>query len=163
MGIGLVQARGRLSDGVRASCCDGLRGRSGQLTVEFAVGFPVMIVVAIIATNAVLFFGDCAVFDRAFREAVRVYATSPAYEQTVQDSKELITEALSETMSADRLVVGVAVESVSGGHTCFTGTVQFKPTLFGLNLKSSVFGVELPSLSHSTSLVVDCYKPGVLV
>ena len=35
-------------------------GETGQMTVELAVAFPVMIIVAVIATNALLFFSDLA-------------------------------------------------------------------------------------------------------
>ena len=40
---------------------------------------------------------------------------------------------------------------------------QIKSALFGLGLKSEVMGVALPKLSHTEELVVDCYKPGVLL
>lgn len=54
---------------------------SGQMTVEFVVAFPAMMAIALIAVNAVLFFSDCASFDRLFRNSVCAYAASPAYEQ----------------------------------------------------------------------------------
>ena len=65
----------------------------------------------------------------------------------------------------DRPYVGtrVAVEGTAGGHARFTATIEFSPTLFGLGLKSSVFGVALPHLEHAVSLTVDPYKPGVLL
>ena len=52
---------------------------------------------------------------------------------------------------------------VSAGHTSFSATFEYMPTLFGLGLKSEVMGVALPKLSHTEELVVDCYKPGVLL
>ncbi|MEG1098291.1 MAG: TadE/TadG family type IV pilus assembly protein, partial [Raoultibacter sp.] len=55
---------------------------TGQMTVEFAVVFPVLIIVAVIAVNALLFFSECAAFDRVARDAMRVYAASPEYGQT---------------------------------------------------------------------------------
>ena len=45
----------------------------GQSTVELALALPVMMITAVIAFNALMFFGNCATFDRVFREAVRVY------------------------------------------------------------------------------------------
>ena len=36
----------------------------GQMTIEFVIAFPAMIAVAFVAINAVLFFSDCASFDR---------------------------------------------------------------------------------------------------
>ena len=49
------------------------------------------------------------------------------------------------------------------GHISFSATLEYMPTLFGLGLKSEVMGVALPKLSHTEELVVDCYKPGVLL
>ena len=40
------------------------RKTPGQMTIEFVVAFPAMIAVAFVAINAVLFFSDCASFDR---------------------------------------------------------------------------------------------------
>ena len=54
-------------------------GSRGQMTVEFMVAFPCMIIVALIATNALLFFSECASFDRAFRQSVCTYAASPGH------------------------------------------------------------------------------------
>lgn len=62
----------------------------GQMTIEFVVAFPAMIAVAFVAINAVLFFSDCASFDRVFRNAVCTYAASPAYEQGTGESCGLI-------------------------------------------------------------------------
>ena len=45
--------------------------------MELVAVLPVAIVVAAITVNALVFFGDCAAFDRIARNAVRVYATSP--------------------------------------------------------------------------------------
>lgn len=147
----------------RTASRGGSRGVSGQMTVEFAVAFPVFVIVAVIAVNALLFFSDCAAFDRLARDAVRICATSPAYGQTVDDSIALVAEALEGSFERDNLSISVAAEGASAGHTRFTATVRFAPTLFGLGLKSSVFGIELPSLEHSVSMTVDAYKPGVLL
>ena len=138
-------------------------GERGQMTVELAVTFPALLIVAVVAVNALTFFSECAAFDNAFREAVRVYATSPAYGQDLSDSKGLVEDALEAAFEEENLAVSVAVESVSGGYAVFSGTLSFSPTLFGMGLIDSVLGVELPRLSHTVSLTVDVYKPGVLV
>lgn len=144
----------------------GVRGADaerGQMTVELAVAFPVLIVVAVIAVNALTFFSECAAFDNAFRDAVRVHATSPAPGQGADQSGAQVQTALSAAFAKGNEQARVAVEGVSGGHTRFTGTLEYWPTLFGLGLKTSVFGIALPPLSHSASMTVDCYKPGVLL
>lgn len=140
-----------------------MRNVDGQMTIEFVVALPVMIVVAAIAVNAMTFFGTCAAFDNDLRDLVRVHATSPAYGQGVEQSCIAIEQDLSSAFqSQENVSVHVSAQAVFGGHTAFTGTVEFSPTLFGLGLKDSVFGVSLPKLVHREEFTVDCYKPGVL-
>ena len=143
----------------------GMRGfqEEGQMTVELAVAFPVLVVVAVVAVNALLFFSECAAFDNAFRDAVRVHATSPAYGQDLEQSRALVASALAESFDRPFEESRVAVEGTAGGHVRFAATLEFRPTLFGLGLKTSVFGVPLPTLPHTVALTVDCYKPGVLI
>lgn len=135
----------------------------GQMTVEFMAAVPVLIIVALIAVNALTFFGDCAAFDNQFREAVRVSATSPAYGQDSSASSALVKEALASSFARDNLDTQVAVQGSAGGVTTFTGSLVYAPTLFGLGLRQEVLGVALPTLTHKVSLSVDCYKPGVLL
>ncbi|MEG1624280.1 MAG: hypothetical protein RR300_05410 [Raoultibacter sp.] len=133
------------------------------MTVEFVVIFPVLIIVAIIAVNALLFFSECAAFDRVARDAVRVYASSPGYGQTSDQACAQIQTSLDAALEEDYLAVEVAVAQGSVGLATYTMTLRFSPTLFGRGGVSQVFGVLLPSLTHRTSLTVDPYKPGVFL
>ena len=133
------------------------------MTVELAVVFPVLLAVAVIAVNALLFFSECAAFDRVAREAVRVHAASPACGQGFEQSCALVSQTVEQAFDRPYVGTRVAVEGTAGGHARFTATIEFSPTLFGLGLKSSVFGVALPHLEHAVSLTVDPYKPGVLL
>ena len=131
------------------------------MTVEMAVAFPALIIVAVIAVNAFSFFHDCAVFDRVAREAVRVYATAPAYGQDIGQSAALVQQDIRSQLDADNLDVSVSTGSAGMDFDAYTATLEYSPTLFGLGLRSSVFGVSLPRLSHSATYVVDRYRPGV--
>ena len=135
----------------------------GQASVELMMALPVMIAVAVIMVNALLFFSDCAAFDRLAHQAVRVHAASPAYGQDAQRSRDLVQSELERSFARDNLKVSVTVESVSGGRLSFDATLEYSPTLFGMGLRTEVFGVRLPGLSHTVSYVVDQYKPGVVV
>ncbi|MEG0015198.1 MAG: hypothetical protein RR747_01335 [Gordonibacter sp.] len=145
----------------------GLRGASaragGQMTVELAVVFPVLLVVAVVAVNALLFFSECAGFDRVARDAVRVHATSPAYGQGLEQSRALVAATIEQAFDRPFVDARVAVEGAKGGCVRFTATLEFSPTLFGMGMRSSVLGVALPHLEHSVSMMVDPYKPGVLL
>lgn len=133
------------------------------MTVQFVVAFPVMLVVALVAVNACTFLSECASFDNAVREAVRVHATSPAYEQSVENDRALVAQTLSEAFARDNEEVDVEVREVSGGHVEFTATLRFSPTLFSMGAVPSAFGVAFPELAHTERVVVDRYKPGALL
>lgn len=148
--------------GCRAGAARTLRDARGQATVEMAIAFPVVVIVAVIAINATLFFSDCATFDRAFRQSVRTYACSPASGQGLSQSSAQIGAAVQSALDQPYLSSQVTASSAGLGHVKFTGTLDCAPHLFGHGLRSEVFGVSLPHLRHTTSLVVDVYKPGVL-
>lgn len=135
----------------------------GQMTIELAVALPVLIIVAVIATNAVAFFGQCAVFDRAVHHAVRVHAAAPAYGQGADQACAQVEADVVAVLDASNLEVSVARESTGADFEQFSATLEFHPTLFGMGLRSEVFGVALPTLTHTTRYVVDVYKPGVIV
>lgn len=135
----------------------------GQMTVELMVVLPAVIIIAIIAVNALTFFGMCAEFDRIARNAVRICATSPAYGQDVGQSVAQVEQMIVEAMDLEGGACAVSASQDALGHTTFDLALTYQPTLFGLGLKSEVFGVALPQLAHSTSLTVDVYKPGMLL
>ena len=133
----------------------------GQMTVEFVIAFPAALIIALISVNALLFFSECAAFDRAFRSLVCIYAVSPAYEQGTEQSCARITEALKEDFSKEYVNFDVTSSGVEGGIVSFNATLMFTPTLFGKGTLTGVFGVAFPPLVHQETIVVDVYKPGV--
>lgn len=138
-------------------------GDSGQMTVEFMVTLPVLLIVAVIATNALLFFSECAAFDRMARDAVRIYACSPTYAQSSEQSCSQIKEVLQASFENEYLECEVTFSSASMGHTTYISTLIFHPTLFSMGLRSEVLGIKLPQFKHFVELSVDTYKPGVLI
>lgn len=137
------------------------RGESGQMSVELMAVLPIAIAIAAIAVNALVFFGDCATFDRVSRNAVRTYATSPTYGEGASQSEARIAAAVQEAMQGPFERVHVAYTGMGGGLTRYTVMLDYTPNLFGLGICDAVFGVRLPHLRHSTSLVVNAYKPGI--
>lgn len=135
---------------------------AGQATIELVAVLPVLLLVALVVSNAVEFMGHCAALDRLAPQAVRVCAASPAYAQDAQDSRALVEAELASAFPNENVEVSVAVESVAGGLLEFRARLDFSPTLFGMGLRARMFGMELPSLSHTAVFAVDPYKPGVL-
>ena len=148
---------------MKRKCALANREDCGQMTIEFVVAFPAALIIGLIVINALLFFSECASFDRSFRSLVCTYAPSPSYGQEVGQTCALITESLKSEFSAEHLQVQVTSQGVSGELVAFEGTLDFTPTLFGKGTLSGVFGVSFPSLTHTDLLVVDVYKPGVLL
>lgn len=132
------------------------------MTVELVAVLPVAIIIALVAVNALTFFGECAAFDRLSRNAVRLCATSPGYGQSMADAIGSVQTQLEEAMTADNLDIEVGAEEGALGHVRFTMKLVFHPTLFGLGLRDSVLGIALPALEHTETIVVDSYKPGML-
>ena len=139
------------------------RSARGQMTVELAVALPVIIVIAAVAVNAITFFVDCAVFDRVAHEAVRVHASAPAYRQTTDQGCALVQQEVEERLGRSNLSVTVSHGVTGADFDEYTATLEYSPTLFGMGLRSQVFGVSLPRLSHTTRYVVDSYRAGVVI
>ena len=139
------------------------RHESGQMTVELAVAMPVLIIVAVVAVNAMIFFCQCATFDRVAHQAVRVHAAAPAYGQGAAQSCALVEQDIRAVIDEPNVDVTVSHGSAGADFDCYTATLEYHPTLFGLGLRSQVFGVAMPPLSHTTTYVVDSYKPGVVI
>lgn len=137
---------------------------SGQMTVEIMVALPVMIIVAVIAVNALWCFSQCASFDRLARDAVRIVAASPEYGQGTEGSTSQVKAIIDERLS-DQEESNYSVEAILGlnGSVRYLIDLEYHPTLFGTGMQSSVFGVSLPIIKHQVTVVVDPYKPGVIV
>lgn len=135
----------------------------GQMTVEFVIAFPVMLSVAAIAINVVLFLSECAAFDRLAPEAVRVHASARAYGEDAAQARVAIQEELTQRFSRDYLSFDVESYDEFGGLQTYVLTLEFEPTLFGINLKSKIFGVELPRITHQSIMTINPYRPGVLL
>ena len=138
------------------------RSRSGQMTIEVAVAMPVLIVVAVIAVNVMTFFSDCAVFDRVVHDSVRIHAAAPGYGQGVDQTCALVEQTVRSQLDDANLQVSVSHGITGADFDEYTATLEFFPTLFGRGLRSEVFGVALPHLTHTTRYVVDSYRAGVV-
>ena len=148
-------------------------GSKGQMAVEMAVVMPILLALAGVTINLMIFLGDCARFDRVAAEAVRTQAASPSYsnyssETRAQDVQALIALAFS---SSDYLTVTVSVSEGAAGagagseltlslipkKETYTCTLYYRPWGFG----KSFFGIEFSGISHTRQYVIDPYRPGV--
>ena len=153
-----------------------MRDQSGQMVVELAVCAPVMLALAIVCIDLMVYLGDCARFDRVASQEVAALACAPSGESySVGSQAALIEAAVTESMgSADRLSCSVsATNGVDAGEAgeglpivsfgpqlaTFTCTMTFTPWPFA----NGAFGVIPVELTHTRTYVVDPYRPGVVV
>ena len=148
--------------------------RSGQMTVELAVLTPVTIVVALIVFNLMCFIEACAAFDQAALDAVVSHGVAPAGEQSqvaaVEEVREALTEALGREDSCEVEVraapagegADAATFVISPLLTRYTCTLIYRPWPRLLRMPGVTYEAPL-SLRHERELVVDRYRPGVVV
>ena len=130
----------------------------GQSTVELALALPVMMIAAVIAYNALMFFGSCATFDRVFRDAVRVYASSGESLISATANARIASEVQSQM--DDQCAVSVSSGAGPAGTTRYTAVLTYTPTVFGRASKESVFGVKLAVPRHTCTLTIDTFATG---
>lgn len=151
-----------------------LRGRSGQMTVELAVMTPVVIVVVLIVLNLMGFIEACAAFDQAALDAVISHGVAPAGEQTqiaaVDEVRTALVEALGREETCEVEVSASAAGEDAQGTTFaisplltrYTCTLIYRPWPRLLRMPGITYEAPL-SLRHESTLVVDRYRPGVVV
>ena len=137
--------------------------KRGQGTVEFAIAMPVLLAIAAISLNVMVYLGDCASVDRVFHQAVRAYAASPSYGQSVEASCGQIDAVLEASFQREGLSAQVGCEAANGGHLIFTATLDYEPTFFGYALDQAFLGIRLPHATHTNRYAIDVYKPGVVI
>lgn len=134
----------------------------GQATVELAFVIPLLLVLLVIVTNCMMFFSDCAAFDRISRNTIRVIAASPSNSMTTSALCAQIEEQLASSFDDECTHVSVNADTEIGSRVCFNASLFYEPNLFGVSFENNVFGVSLPNIKHTSSLVVDVYRVGGL-
>lgn len=150
-----------------------LSARDAQMTVELAVVVPVVIVVALVVLNLMGYVEACAAFDQAAQDAVLAQGVAPTGEQDAEHAAGEVRAAIEELVGReDRCEVEVRSEAVSAGAqgsfvispllTRYVCTLTYRPWPRTLRLPGVTY--EAPfALEHECELVVDRYRPGVVV
>ncbi len=174
-----MRRRGQLRmRGAQRACrrAAGTSGTSGQMCVEAAIVLPVVLVCALVIYNLMLFIDACAAFDRISQNAVVTQGVAPSGELSLAASVTAVEEAITSSLDragtcevevrAERIDESEGVTSsafvISPFLTRFTCTLRFKPwprlmRMPGITLEAPLY------LVHERSLVVDRFRPGVVV
>lgn len=170
---GAARASGRLRGRARSSWTGQvLQSERAQATVEFAIVAPVLIVLALIVYNLMLFASACARFDRIAPDIVVAHAVSPAGEDAGSTSAETVRRELEAAMDGYDVEVSVEVDaggedggsmlSLVGSLRTYTCAIKMAPRPGGL----SIAGIDLGApamLVHERSVTIDPWRPGVVV
>ena len=137
---------------------------SGQMVVELAVVLPVVIVVALVAYNALRFSAACARFDRVALDCVISQGVSPPGTDASSSSAALVEGAIRAAMGDGEIfVISVSEQAGLLPHlTRFSCELSMRPWPSQL----VIAGVRLGApalLRHERSLTVDRYRPGVVL
>lgn len=134
----------------KLACC------KGQMAVELCAVIPVVMVIAAIVFNALTFFSYCAQLDREFRNATRVWVVAPPSSMDLHSAVEQLDYQVWFDPEGENPAISFAYEVDGGGLVTVTATMEYRPTLFGLQTRQELFGVRLPALSHTAQMTVAC-------
>jgi len=148
---------------------------AGQMCVELAVLLPVTIVIALAGINLARYVELCARFDRVALDAVVGFGVAPAGSQDAASAAAAveghIAQALGDVSGLEvsvspqavgRLGQGGATFSLAPSLTRYVCEMRLAPwpsslVIAGVRLGAPVW------LTHERSLVVDRFRPGVVV
>lgn len=151
-----------------------------QATVEMAIVAPVMLVLALIVYNVMMFVSATARFDRVAPDVVLAHGVAPAGDATGvlsgASAAAQVEKQLAQAMDGHEVRVEVVVEggegsdgsdrgsllSLVGSLRTYRCTLRYRPWPQGL----SIAGVDLGApfeLVHSKAVTVDPWKSGVIV
>ena len=150
-----------------------LRESSAQATVEMAAVVPVLLVLALIVYNLMLYASAAVRFDRVAADVVIAQGVSPSGETAGADgAASVIERELARAMEDYPVEVEVACEqeeaeqgtmlSLVGALRTYRCTMRFTPWPSGFSLAGVRLGVPAV-MEHERTVTVDAWRPGVVV
>ena len=151
-----------------------LREERAQAAVEMAMITPVLLVLALIVYNVMIFAGAVARFDRVVPDIVLAHAVAPGGEgdDSAVDASATVQAQIQDAMEGYELQVEVSSEqgtatdggllSLSGTFRTYTCTMHYEPWPSSLSIAG--FSLGAPAvLTHERAVAVDPWRPGVVM
>lgn len=152
-----------------------MREERAQATVEMAVVTPVLLVLALIVYNVMVFAGAVARFDRVVPDIVLAHAVAPSGEsdESSIDASATVQAQIQDAMEGYDLQVEVSSEqgtavsdggllSLSGTFRTYTCTMHYEPWPSSLSIAGLSLGAPA-QLSHERVVTIDPWRPGVVM
>ena len=152
-----------------------LREERAQATVEMAVVTPVLLVLALIVYNVMIFASAVARFDRVVPDIVLAHAVASEVEgdESSADASATVQTQILNAMEGYDLQIEVSSEqgaeasdggllSLSGTFRTYTCTMHYEPWPTSLSIAGVPLGAPT-TLSHERAVTVDPWRPGVVM
>ena len=152
--------------GIRTRLCE----ERAQATVEMAVVTPVLLVLALIVYNVMVFADAVARFDRVVPDIVLAHAVAPSGEgdDSSIDASATVQAQIQHAMEGYDLQIEVSSEqgatTSDGGLLSLSGTctLRYEPWPSSLGIAGVSLGAPA-KLSHERAVTVDPWRPGVVM
>lgn len=149
------------------------RASRGQMTVELAVVMPVVIVMVAAVVTILRYVACCATFDHVALDAVVAYGTSPSGSTLSDNACAEVRQAIQDALASDACEVQVsatkAAQDGQPGHltinpllVTYTCTLVYHPLFSSVSVAGATFASPV-ALTHERTLVIDRYRPGVVI
>lgn len=149
------------------------REARAQATVEMAVVAPVLIVLALIVYNIMLFVCATARFDRVAPDIVIAQAVSPGGGSGADDISERIAEQIEGAMGGYDIEVEVTCDgggsseddsllTLVGGLRTYRCVMRMRTWPGSISIAGVAMGAPI-ELNHERAVVVDPWRPGVVM
>ena len=152
-----------------------MREERAQATVEMAVVTPVLLVLALIVYNVMVFASAVARFDRVVPDIVLAHAVAPGGEGDASsiDASATVQTQILNAMEGYDLQIEVSSEqgaatsdggllSLSGTFRTYTCTMHYEPWPSSLSIAGLSLGAPA-QLSHERVVTIDPWRPGVVM
>lgn len=155
--------------------CSLVREERAQATVEMAVVVPVLLVLALIVYNIMLFVAATARFDRIAPDIVAAHAVSPSGESdgSTDDSVGVIESQIEGAMAGYDVEIEVTCTeggassgddllTLIGGLRTYRCSMRMRPWPSSLSIAGVDLGAPV-ALAHHRDVTVDPWRPGVVM
>ena len=142
-----------------------------QATVEAAIVLPILIALALITYNLMMYCSMCARFEKVATTSTIACAVSPASQQRDGDIEDEITAAIIDAMGSYPAKVTVVTQNgaqqaetmmeLIGAPNVYTVTLAYTP--WPSSFQIAGVSVQVPiELTHEVVVTVDPWRPGIV-